>query len=215
MLRKIIHYGLLLGVICGLSILGVGVMYSITLDTIQQKKAAKTQEAVQKALPDLEISSNVEMFKYQGNGSEQIYEIYIGLDPITKEPKGWAVQVGEQGYSSVVQTMVGVDGEDCIKAIDIVFQQETPGLGTECISTGPKPLSSLWTESSGPAKRPPFQVQFEGHNLQQLQLKKNKLVEDRTKEIEAMSGATITSAAVNNSVSRAIRIIQAFRKQKS
>lgn len=217
MLRKILHYGFLLALICGLSILGVGIMYSITLDTIQKKKDAKIQEAVQQVLAGLEISNQKIEFSYRQNPDEpeQKYNIYIGCDPISKEPSGWAVEVGEQGYSSVVKSMVGVDKQDRIKAIEIVYQQETPGLGTECMSTGPKKLSTLWSNEPAPNKRPDFQVQFEGHNLQQLQLKKKSMVQDKSKEIEALSGATVTSAAVNRSVIKAIKIIQAFRDKKS
>ncbi len=201
MLKKIFHYSILLAFLCGLSVFGVSLVYSITYDAIQEKNQAKTQSALAIVLPNLQTSGKAEIFKFENKE----YSIFIGQDKETQKVKGWAVQIGEQGYSSVIQTMVGIDTDNKVLAIEIVFQQETPGLGTQASSTGPKKLSSLWIDTKEEIKRPWFQTQFEKRSLDQMELKR---------DIQIISGATITSAAVNRSVQRAIQIIQAFRKEK-
>ncbi len=211
MLKKIVHYSLLLAAISGISIFGVSLIYSITFDAIQQKNQEKTKAALSVVLKGLEIQGNPEKFEYANGSNVAQYEIYVGLDT-QKQPQAWAIQIGEQGYSSVVQTMIGVDSAYQIIAIEVVYQQETPGLGTECISTGPKKLASLWSCEIEPLKRPWFQEQFNRKSLDMLELKKSALNKD--KEIQAISGATITSAAITRSVQRAIKVIQAFRKSK-
>lgn len=198
MLKKIFHFSFVMAVICGICIFGVSLVFNITKDDIAQKESQKKKAALSIILGDLEVEPQAECFEYANKN----YEIYIGKDKTTKEIQGWGIQVGEQGYSSVVQTMVGVDANYNIIAIEIIFQQETPGLGAECVSMGPKKLSSLWTqEETNVEKRPQFQAQFSGQNLETMQF-------------QAMTGATITSTAVFRSVAKAIQIIRMYRQSK-
>ena len=200
MLKKIIHFSSVLCIICAISIFGVSLVYSITFDTIEIKEKAKKEIALGIILKGLKVDPKGVPFVH----NHEKYEIFLGRDPQSDAPKGWGILVGEQGYSSTIQTMVGVDERGEIIAIEIVFQQETPGLGAECTSTGPKKLSSLW-ESDQPkeVKRPWFQNQFSGRKSHELKLKQG---------IDVISGATITSAAVARSVSKAVEIINIFRQ---
>lgn len=198
-----LHFSFILGIICSVAILAVSFVYSTTFEAINKKEDEKKQAALSVILHGLEVDTNPVTFSYQGKES---YLIYLGRDPKTKEVKGWGLQSGEQGYSSVVQTMIGIDDQNKIIAIEIVFQQETPGLGAECVSTGVKKLSSLWSSEKELTKRPWFQSQFSGKNEEQLDLKAKD-------GIKVISGSTITSNAINNSVKKAVKIIQAYRNE--
>ena len=138
MVKKILHFSLFLAMICAVSIFGVSLVYSLTFEAIEAKEMAKKQAALDIILRGLEVKAQPEIFVYEGGESKEQCAIYLGCDPKTKKTIGWGLQVGEQGYSSVVQTMVGIDEDYKVIAIEIVFQQETPGLGAECVSTGPK-----------------------------------------------------------------------------
>jgi Na+-translocating ferredoxin:NAD+ oxidoreductase RnfG subunit len=161
MFKKMFHYSFVLAMICALSIFGVSLIYSLTLEPIQASENTKKMAALSIILHRLKVDTQAKKFTYKTDTEVQEYEVYLGRDPKTGEVKGWGIKIGEQGYSSVLQTMVGISDTYQVIAIEIVFQQETPGLGTQCISTGPKKLSSLWDSSQkAEIKRPWFQDQF-------------------------------------------------------
>ena len=87
------------------------------------------------------------------------------------------------GYSSNVKTMVGLKSDLSINKIKIIFQSETPGLGAN-------------------SQKPWFQNQFSGKKLSQLKVDKDG------GDIKSLTGATITSRAVTNSINKGITIIK-------
>ena len=83
------------------------------------------------------------------------------------------------GYSSTIKTMVGVDTEFVIKNIEIIFQAETPGLGANAVNND-------------------FKSQFIGKDQNSVLLTKDG------GDVQAITGATITSAAIVNSINQDI-----------
>jgi len=92
---------------------------------------------------------------------------------------GRVLKITAPGYSSLISAVVGIDLENKITGIDIVSQQETPGLGAKI------------TEED-------FLGQFIGKGKESLKVKKD------SGEIDAVTGATISSRAVTNSIRDAI-----------
>ena len=83
-----------------------------------------------------------------------------------------------KGYSSYILMMVSVDTDLKVKDVNILHHGETPGLGDQV------------------EDRKLFLDQFKGKSLQQL-----VLIKGETKEnIQAITGATISSRAVTNGV---------------
>ena len=103
---------------------------------------------------------------------------------------GYAFQAEGEGYSSTIKTMVGVDTSFRILAIKILSQQETPGLGTRC------------EEIRSGDKTPWWQAQFNGKNATELVVDKNGGT------IESITGATITSQAITNSIAGEAKTIR-------
>jgi electron transport complex protein RnfG len=95
---------------------------------------------------------------------------------------GYAIQVPAKGYQSTIQTLVGLDSMGTILRIGIVFQQETPGLGTQCETIRSGETTPWW------------QDQFRDKNGASVQLGK----EPRT--IQSIAGATITSKAITDAI---------------
>lgn len=100
---------------------------------------------------------------------------------------GYAVKVAPRGYSGEIVMLVGVDPELHVKGMKILNQRETPGLGTH-------------------VEKPKFQQQFIGKGLKDA-------IEPK-KDIDAITGATISSRAVCEGVKTVLRAADSYRKVK-
>ena len=118
--------------------------------------------------------------------------------PDTSNLIGYALPVVSKGYSSNVRTLVGIDSVGKIIALKVLFQQETPGLGTriEEIRSGD---TSPW-----------FTTQFRGKNAQDV------LVDKDGGDIQSITGATITSRAVTDGIrTTADRFLKSIAQETS
>jgi Na+-translocating ferredoxin:NAD+ oxidoreductase subunit G len=108
---------------------------------------------------------------------------------------GYAVRVQTQGYGGTITLLVGLSPDlETIQGIEVVEQIETPGLG-----------GNITNES--------FKEQFEGLSAEEeISYVKNVEPDKQQNEIQAISGATITSRAVvsgiNQNLDDAIEIIE-------
>lgn len=90
-----------------------------------------------------------------------------------------------KGYSSYIQMMVSLETDLTIKDVNILHHGETPGLGDQV------------------EDRKLFLDQFKGKGLSQLVLIKG----ETTENIQAITGATISSRAVTNGVRDAAKML--------
>ncbi len=121
-------------------------------------------------------------FESRGEGSEFPY--WIGYtDSGMKNPGGYVFITYEKGYSSTIETMIGINIDGNITGVKILFQQETPGLGDkiEKIKAG--------------EDDPWFPRQFIGKSASF-----NFNVSKDGGGIDAITGATISSRAVAVSI---------------
>jgi len=111
----------------------------------------------------------------------QDFELKDDIYIIIKDNKtiGYAFNAIGKGYGGEINTMVGLNPDFTIKGISIVSNSETPGLGT-------KILESFFTD------------QFQGLSSQDIKLSKDG------GKIDAISGATISSRAVTDSVKKTV-----------
>ncbi len=96
---------------------------------------------------------------------------------------GYTMVAALYGYSSNVKTMVGLNSDLQINKIKVIDQKETPGLGANC-------------------EQDAFQKQFMGFFLDSLKVDKDG------GKIESITGATITSRAVTNSIEKGILTLE-------
>ncbi|MDD5382526.1 MAG: FMN-binding protein [Candidatus Margulisbacteria bacterium] len=92
--------------------------------------------------------------------------------------KGQAIAVSPRGYGGPIEMLVGVDPVGKVSGVKILSQRETPGLGANIV-------------------KPKFLDQFKGKSL------KDPL--EPKKDIDAITGATISSRAVCVGVKEALR----------
>jgi len=122
------------------------------------------------------------------------FSYFIAKDSKTNEVNGYVFTTEKNGYNGAVKTMVAVDNDFRIIAIKVIQQTETPGLGTN--STQPK-----------------FSEQFKGKTSEQLIVDKDGGVPPNC--IKAITGATITTRAVTNSVKESLQLLKTLVQAKN
>ncbi len=118
-------------------------------------------------------------------GKDEWYEVYKG-----DELMGYIVPSDTKGYGGTIELLVAVDPEGKVLTYKILTSKETPGLGDN-------------------ASKKEFTSQFTGKTTEHLIVTKDP---SDTEEIQAMSGATITSKAVTLGVKAAVEEVQTYLK---
>jgi electron transport complex protein RnfG len=159
-MKETIKYGFILGLICFLSSSVLAVVNGITEAKIKEQKAKAEGIARQ------EVMAQGQNFKPHYEGDKITF--YRAYDSNNKL-KGFVISSKTKGYSSDIETAVGLNLNLEIVGVKILSQNETPGLGNRIAE-------------------PSFLGQFQGKNL------------DNLNEVQAITGATISSGAVINSI---------------
>ena len=99
--------------------------------------------------------------------------------------KGWVVMVTPSGFGGEIRMAVGVDNDGVITGVSIIDMSETSGLGAN-------------------AKRESFRSQYIGKSGSVALTKQGG-------EIDALTGATVTSTAVTKGVNAALAAVNAVK----
>lgn len=130
----------------------------------------------------LEAEQSRKVVLSDADSFEEADGYYIGK--ANNETVGYVFQTEAKGYGGAVKVMTGISADGQITGIVILEHSETPGLGAN-------------------AEKASFTDQFKQTAPEKgITLVKNKAPSDG--EIEAMTGASITSRAVTNAVNEAI-----------
>ncbi len=123
-----------------------------------------------------------------GGGQEIAFTDETGMvSALYQGGQGYAVQVAPNGFNGLVTLMVGVGNDGKVLAISVVDQSETPSLGAVCAATG--------------AAGESFRGQFTG-------MSGDVSVTKDGGQVDALTGATITSRAVCAGVSAALACVE-------
>ncbi len=104
---------------------------------------------------------------------------------------GYVFKTSAKGYSSEVVCNVGINSEGKVTGVIIISEAETPGLGSKI------------EEVREGEKEPYYLAQYKGKNENEINFE----------NIQAISGATISSRAVLNSVKKAFKIYDSITKK--
>jgi electron transport complex protein RnfG len=188
-----------LAVIAAIASFGLSAVYNSTHEITEAYKAQEQENARREVLPD---AANA-VFDMVETGEEFQGHPFVYYTAYATEGRdeviGWTYTAYGKGYSSTIETIVGVVPDGTISGVKIVFQQETPGLGAKVTEVASQ--NTLWAILGGSAvdesgTRPWFQVQFDGATEDDLVVVKSESEEG----ILAITGATISSNAVTSSV---------------
>jgi electron transport complex protein RnfG len=178
-MKKIVHLGAVLFIITAITGLILGAVNDITAEPIRQTQERLRAEALAAALPEASDFDGVELAA--GDGSSIIRDVQRGMSG--GKPVGYCVTVAPSGYAGEIVIVVGIDESGGLRAIQILSQTETPGLGAK-------------------APLPAFSGQFTEKNAEKLVVVKSP--PGAPDQIQAISGATITSDAVTLGVNSAL-----------
>lgn len=190
MKNKIIKDALALTLITLVAGVALGGVYEITKDPIAKQEAQAKAEAYEQVFTDAAAFEAVEMddtltktirdqLDQEGYKAQSIEEVMRAEDQ-SGETLGYAFTVvTSEGYGGDIQFSMGVQNDGTLNGISILSIGETAGLGMN-------------------ADTPAFKDQFVGKQVDKLQYTKNGATQDD--EINAISGATVTTNAMTNGI---------------
>lgn len=174
----------------------LGFVYEITQGPIANEQQKAKEEAYKEVFEgadsfkeyDLDVEATDEMLLDAGYASSinEIMEVHDASDEII----GYVLTVtSHEGYGGDIQFVMGVDLSGTLNGISFLSISETAGLGMK-------------------AKDESFYSQFAGKNVDQFVYTKTGKQNDN--EIDALSGATITTNAVANTVNAGLYYIDSI-----
>lgn len=203
-----------LGAIAMLSGLLVVLVFQYTKPIIAENQRIAIEKAVFKVVPgatrrvDVMLGENGVALPGEDSGAGE--KVYAAFDD-RGNLKGVALASGAQGYQDIVKLLYGYDpGCACIRGIKILKMTETPGLGDK-IAFDPAFLKNFEAldarlNDAGDAL---------AHKIVAVKAGKKQ----SAWEIDAISGATISSVAVakalNRSMQRVAPLIQRYKQELS
>ncbi len=193
-MKNLIKDALILCVITLVAGLLLGTVYEVTKSprAKQEEKAKqKSYKAVfenAESFEETEIDEDAVAKYLEDNGVKSsiafVNEVVTAVDK-KNEQLGYVITVTDkEGYGGEIKLAVGIQNDGTVNGISILSISETAGLGMK-------------------AKESKFKKQFEGKNVSEFVYTKNGAAADN--EIDAISGATITTNAVTNGVNASIK----------
>lgn len=120
-MKDVIRYGFILSLICMTASASLAVVNSVTKPKIISQAQTEEQRSLEEVMPGGESFEPVKI------GTDVIYyKIYDKYNKFI----GVAFKAQGKGYSSLIESIVGMTEDGRITAIKILSQNETPGLGT-------------------------------------------------------------------------------------
>ena len=163
----------------------LGLVYQITKDPIAEQEAKKKQEACQEVFQDaasfeaLEVKAvNSSEWAEAGYAQESIDEVMSALDS-SGNLLGYVITVTtKEGYGGDIKFSIGVRMDGTVNGMSILSISETAGLGMRADEV--------------------LKPQFAGKQVESFEYTKSGATSEN--QVDAISGATITTNAVTNGV---------------
>lgn len=168
---------IVLTAICAIVTLVLALTYTLTEPTIAALNAESETAAVKEVLPGDYTPTSLDV---NMNGVTKVYTAMSGDGAFI----GYAMVCSSKGYGGDIQLMVGIGDKGQVTGVKILSDNETPGLGK-------KAEDASFTDRYKKDKA-----------VSQYEVVKGTAQEDA--QIDAITGATITSKAVTNGVNAAL-----------
>ena len=182
-MNKILKNTLILTAITLIAGLGLGLVHEITLNPIAQAQEKAKKEAWQAVFPDAKLDEFKETDVDQKAAKQAISDLGVNatIDEVcTVGDTGYVITTTDKdGYGGDIQVSVGIQSDGTVTGVSFLSLSETAGLGMK-------------------AKEDSFSSQFAGKQVESFEVTKTGATSDN--QIDAISGATITSSAVTSAV---------------
>lgn len=173
----------------------LGIVYQVTKEPIAVQEAKAKQEACQEVFADFTdvsfeavevVAVDEEAWNSAGYGQETIDEVMMAKDS-AGETLGYVVTVTtKEGYGGDIRFTLGVRMDGTVNGISILSISETAGLGMRAEED--------------------LKPQFANRNVEKFEYTKSGTPSET--QVEAISGATITTNAVTNGVNAGLYYFQ-------
>lgn len=164
------------GLILGVICLAATLVLALTYEITKPKIDEQLRIEEQAALK--KIIPEADSFEPKTIDGIEYFEALKGSDLI-----GYCLKVTGTGYGGYMRIIVGIDPAGTIKGVSILEHQETPGLGSKINEIKPGETE------------PYFLRQFKGKSARTVTVKK---------DIDAITGATISSKAVTDAINQTV-----------
>lgn len=171
----------------------LGLVYQVTKNPIAEQETKAKEEACQEVFADAASFEAMEpaavdeaAWSSEGYGQESVDEVMAAKDS-TGSTLGYVITVTtKEGYGGDIQFTMGVRADGTVNGISLLAISETAGLGMRAEEV--------------------LKPQFAGKNVEKFAYTKSGAAADH--EIDAISGATITTNAVTNGVNAGLYYFQ-------
>lgn len=179
-MKKIVKLAFILFLVCAITAGVLGVVNEMTKDRIDEQNRIKTEKAYAAVLP--------------AEGYEDLdldLSAYSNIEKISKAAggEGYVVETTFSGAQGNITMVVGVSNDLKCTGISIISHSETSGLGANAASTSE--IGVNW------------RAQFVGED-------KNVAIKKAGGNIDALTGATITSRSVAEATANAISVVESL-----
>lgn len=174
-------------IVAGVSL---GFINDITKGPKAQAKLERKINALKDVLPEFNNNPVEDVKKVTHELAKDSIEIYSGFKDDSYIGTA-VIGSSEKGYSGLVKLMIGFEPNGNIKNIVVLEQKETPGLGTKM-------------------KEDKFLRQFRGKNPSKFNVKPTK----DGGEVDALTGATITTRAFGEATQMAYDVFTENQQEK-
>jgi electron transport complex protein RnfG len=195
---SIIKDALILFIITIIAGVSLGFVYELTLPVIKEQELKKQTEAYGVIYPDAaEFAEDENLTKLAEEAVTKVLEpnglkgntidaAFVALDA-SGEKIGYVMSITSgNGYGGAITLSLGYSLDGVIQGMEIISMNETPGFGAK-------------------ANEPEFKEQFKGKKADLIEFTKSGASADN--QIDAVSGATITTTAVTDAVNSGLRFI--------
>ncbi len=183
MKNEMIRNTVILTVITLISGLLLGTVYEVTKGPIAAEQEKMKQEAYHNVFQAADSFETMEESNFPDDEIATVDEVAAAKDASGKII-GYVVTVTDhEGYGGDIQCSVGVGEDGTVNGIEILSISETAGLGMR-------------------ANTEEFKSQFRNKKVEQFEYTKTGATVDN--QIDALSGATITTNAMTNAVNTAL-----------
>jgi electron transport complex protein RnfG len=178
--KKIISLGVTLFIVTGVTGAILGAVHDITLEPIRATQERLRAEALRGALPEATEFVALELAPDMNPVIKDVIKD-VQEARTNGDVSGYCITVTPRGYAGPVELVAGITKDGSLRAIRILSQSETPGLGAK---------SAL----------PSFYEQFK--DASEITVVNTQPAEPG--QIQAISGATITSKGVASGTNAAL-----------
>jgi H+/Na+-translocating ferredoxin:NAD+ oxidoreductase subunit G len=176
-MKSMLNFGFRIAIFAACSALILAGIYSFTAPLVRELKVSEIQNSLKELVPEA-----IRFHKITKENNTHYYKGYNKNNKLVS----YILPVNGKGYSSTIEMLVAVTPAKNIINVTVLSQQETPGLGTRII------------EVKENESKPWFLEQFVSKKASALKLKKDGGT------IDAITGATISSKAVVDSVANSV-----------